>query len=193
MTTESDHNLPVAENKLARNFTASRPDEKWVSDITYIRTREGWLYLAVIVDPYSRRVVGWSMSTSLKTNLIMMALSAAIRNRKPGEGLIHHSDRGVQYASEMFQEALRKAGMICSVSRKGNCWDNAVSESFFSTIKREMIHPHGIFDSIAEARSKVFRYIEKWYNNRRKHSSIDYLSPVEFEEQNENLSLMTAA
>lgn len=193
VTTDSDHNFPIAENILARDFTASHPNEKWVSDITYIRTREGWLYLAVIIDLYSRRVVGWSMSTSLKTSIVLMALSAAIRNRRPSEGLIHHSDRGVQYASEMFQNALVRAGIKCSMSRKGNCWDNAVSESFFSTIKREMIHPNGIFDSIAEARSKVFRYIETWYNNRRKHSSLGYLSPAEFELENENLSLTTAA
>ncbi len=139
VTTDSEHDLPVAENILARDFTALQPNEKWVSDITYIRTKEGWLYLAVTIDLFSRKIVGWSMKSDMKTHLILEALNMAIKARKPKAGLIHHSDRGVQYASCLFQEALQKARMRCSMSRKGNCWDNAVAESFFSTLKRELI------------------------------------------------------
>jgi len=147
VTTDSEHDLPVAENILARDFTALQPNEKWVSDITYIRTKEGWLYLAVIIDLFSRKIVGWSMKSDMKTHLLLEALSMAIKGRKPKAGLIHHSDRGVQYASDLFQEALQKAGMRCSMSRKGNCWDNAVAESFFSTLKRELIYPHAVFSA----------------------------------------------
>jgi putative transposase len=193
VTTDSGHQLPVAENLLARDFTAMQPNEKWVSDITYIRTKEGWLYLAVIIDLFSRKVVGWSMRSDMKTNLLLEALSMAIRARKPRRGLIHHSDRGVQYASYLFQEALQKAGMLCSMSRKGNCWDNAVAESFFSTLKRELIYPYGVYASKEEARSKIFRYIETWYNRMRKHSALQYLSPSEYEFEKENLSLTKAA
>ncbi|MHA4811170.1 IS3 family transposase [Flavitalea flava] len=193
VTTDSAHELPVAENLLARDFTATRPNEKWVSDITYIRTQEGWLYLAVIIDLFSRKVVGWSMRSDMKTNLLLEALSMAIRARRPQAGLIHHSDRGVQYASYLYQEALQKAGMLCSMSRKGNCWDNAGAESFFSTLKRELIYPNGIFNSREEARSKIFRYIETWYNRMRKHSVLQYLSPTEYEFEKQNLSLTKAA
>jgi putative transposase len=193
VTTDSEHELPVAENLLARDFTATRPNEKWVSDITYIRTREGWLYLAVIIDLFSRKVVGWSMRSDMKTGLLLEALSMAIRARKPAAGLIHHSDRGVQYASYLFQEALRQARMLCSMSRKGNCWDNAVAESFFSTLKRELIYPNGTFASKQDARSKIFSYIETWYNRLRKHSALEYLSPSEYEFEKQNLSLTTAA
>jgi putative transposase len=193
ITTDSEHALPVAENLLARDFTATRPNEKWVSDITYIRTKEGWLYLAVIIDLFSRKVVGWSMKSDMKTNLLLEALGMAIRARKPQAGLIHHSDRGVQYASYLFQEALQKAGMVCSMSRKGNCWDNAEAESFFSTLKRELIYPHRAFVSKEEARSKIFGYIETWYNRMRKHSALQYLSPSEYEFEKENLSLTKAA
>jgi transposase InsO family protein len=193
VTTDSEHDLPVAANLLARDFTARRPNEKWVSDITYIRTKEGWLYLAVIIDLFSRKVVGWSMRSDLKTSLLLEALGMAIRARKPLAGLIHHSDRGVQYASFLFQEALQKARMLCSMSRKGNCWDNAVAESFFSTLKRELIYPNGIFFSKDDARSKIFSYIETWYNRQRKHSALQYLSPSEYEFEKQNLSLTTAA
>jgi transposase InsO family protein len=164
-----------------------------VSDITYIRTREGWLYLAVIIDLFSRKVVGWSMKSDMKTHLLLEALSMAVRARKPEAGLIHHSDRGVQYASYLFQEALKKARMTCSMSRKGNCWDNAIAESFFSTLKRELIYPRGVFASKEEARSKIFGYIETWYNRMRKHSALQYLSPSEYEFEKENLSLTEAA
>ena len=193
VTTDSQHELPVAGNLLARNFTADRPNEKWVSDITYIRTKEGWLYLAVVIDLFSRKVIGWSMKSCIKSELPLEALSMAIRSRKPGAGAIHHSDRGVQYASYLYQQALEKANMICSMSRKGNCWDNAVAESFFSTLKRELIYPHGIFTSREEACSKIFRYIETWYNRMRIHSALQYRSPSEFEFDKENLSLTKAA
>ena len=193
VTTDSEHDLPVAENILARDFTALQPNEKWVSDITYIRTKEGWLYLAVIIDLFSRKIVGWSMKSDMKTHLLLEALSMAIKGRKPKAGLIHHSDRGVQYASDLFQEALQKAGMRCSMSRKGNCWDNAVAESFFSTLKRELIYPHAVFVSKEEARGKIFRYIETWYNRMRKHSALQYLSPSEYEFEMENISLTKAA
>ena len=183
----------MAANLLARDFVATRPNEKWVSDITYVRTSEGWLYLAVILDLFSRRVVGWSMRSDLKTDLLLEALRMAIRARRPPAGLIHHSDRGVQYASNLFQEALQKARMLCSMSRKGNCWDNAVAESFFSTLKRELIYPNSIFANKQEAQSRIFSYIETWYNRQRKHSALQYLSPSEYEFEKENLSLTTAA
>ena len=133
------------------------------------------------------------MKSDMKTHLLLEALSMAVRTRKPAAGLIHHSDRGVQYASYLFQEALQKAGLICSMSRKGNCWDNAVAESFFSTLKRELIYPHGVFASKEEARSKIFGYIETWYNRMRKHSALQYLSPSEYEFEKETLSLTKAA
>lgn len=193
ITTDSEHGLPVAENLLARDFTATRRNEKWVSDITYIRTKEGWLYLAVIIDLFSRKVVGWSMRSDMKTGLLLDALSMAIRTRKPLAGLIHHSDRGVQYASYLFQDALQQARMTCSMSRKGNCWDNAVAESFFSTLKRELIYPNGTFVSKDDARSKIFSYIETWYNRLRKHSALQYLSPSEYEYEKENLPLTKVA
>ena len=193
VTTDSEHGLPVAANLLARDFVATRPNEKWVSDITYVRTSEGWLYLAVILDLFSRRVVGWSMRSDLKTDLLLEALRMAIRARRPPAGLIHHSDRGVQYAGHLFQEALQKARMLCSMSRKGNCWDNAVAESFFSTLKRELIYPNGIFANKQEAQSRIFSYIETWYNRQRKHSALQYLSPSEYEFEKENLPLTTAA
>jgi transposase InsO family protein len=193
VTTDSEHGLPVAKNLLARDFTARRPNEKWVSDITYIRTRQGWLYLAVILDLFSRKVVGWSMKSDIKTHLLLEALTMAIKERKPAAGLIHHSDRGVQYASYLFQEALQKARMVCRMSRKGNCWDNAIAESFFSTLKRELIYPHGVFAGKEDPRSKIFGYIETWYNRTRKHSTLEYLSPSEYEFEKENLSLTEAA
>jgi putative transposase len=193
VTTDSEHGLPIAENLLARDFTAKGPNEKWTADITYIRTREGWLYLAVVIDLFARKIIGWAMRADMKADLPLEALKMAIKARKPGPGLIHHSDRGVQYASELYQEALSQAKMLCSMSRKGNCWDNAVTESFFSTIKRELIYPNGIFASREEARSKIFKYIESWYNRARKHSALEYQSPAEYEFRKENLSLTTAA
>lgn len=193
VTTDSDHDLPVAKNLLDRDFTAARPNEKWTADITYIRTREGWLYLAVVIDLYSRKIIGWAMRADMKADLPLEALKMAIRARKPKAGVIHHSDRGVQYASLLYQDALLDAKMICSMSRKGNCWDNAVTESFFSTLKRELIYPIGIFVSREEARNRIFRYIETWYNRSRRHSVLGYLAPEEFEFENQILSLTKAA
>lgn len=193
VTTQSDHDLPVADNILNRHFKAEKANEKWVADISYIRTNEGWLYLAVVIDLFSRKIVGWAMDTSMKTDLIIAALRMAIRLRKPGPGLIHHSDRGVQYASYKYQNELTRAKMICSMSRKGNCWDNSVAESFFSSLKREAIYPTGALTGIKEARSSIFSYIESFYNRSRMHSYLGYVSPEEFELNSKNVILKNAA
>jgi transposase InsO family protein len=177
-TTESRHAMPVAPNLLARNFNATAPDQASVTDITYVWTREGWLYLAAIVDLYSRRVVGWSMSERIDRAL--SALEMAVRRRRPRRGLVHHSDRGCQYASADYQSALRGLGIVCSMSRKGDCWDNAVAESFFATLKNELVH-HADYPTRAAARTSVFEFIKGFYNGRRRHSTIGYVSPAEFE------------
>jgi len=182
ITTDSKHNLPVAPNLLDRNFQVDRPDTVWCSDITYLWTMEGWLYLAVVIDLYSRKVVGWAMSSRMKASLVMEALSMAYWRRKPGKGLIHHSDRGVQYASHAYQDLLRRNGFIPSMSRKGNCYDNAPAESFFSTLKNELIHLRR-FKTREEAKQAVFDYIEVFYNRQRRHSSLGYLTPLEFKLQ----------
>jgi transposase InsO family protein len=179
-TTDSKHALPVAQNLLGQDFTATKADERWAADITYLWTGEGWLYLAVVLDLFSRRIVGWSMQASLHKELVVDALSMALCQRRPGPGLLHHSDRGSQYASETFQEALGAAGIVCSMSRRGNCWDNAVVESFFGTLKQELVH-RCRFATRDVARRKVFEYIEPWYNRQRRHSSLGYVSPTEFE------------
>lgn len=179
VTTQSNHRLPIAENLLARNFESIRPDEKWAGDITYILTAEGWLYLSVVLDLHSRKVVGWSMSHEMKTDLVLDALNMAVVNRRPGPGLLFHSDRGVQYASGAFRERLSQLGIRQSMSRKGNCWDNACMESFFGTMKQEGC---GIlFKSRQEARIHIFEYIEGFYNRQRIHSTLGYLSPECFE------------
>lgn len=179
-TTDSNHALPIAPNTLAQDFTVDAPNRVWVTDITYIPTREGWLYLAAILDLYSRRVVGWSMSERITRQLTLDALAMALRARAPGHGLLHHSDRGSQYASADYQAALTAAGITCSMSRKGNCYDNAVAESFFATLKTELVHDAD-WDTRAQARSAIFEYLEVFYNRRRRHSSIGYVSPEEFE------------
>jgi putative transposase len=179
-TTDSNHAMPLAPNTLARDFTADAPNTVWVTDITYIWTREGWLYLAAILDLYSRRVVGWSMSDRITRQLTLDALSMAVLARTPAAGLLHHSDRGSQYASADYRAALVSAGMRCSMSRKGDCWDNAVAESFFGTLKTELVH-EADWVTRAEARSAIFEYLEIFYNRRRRHSSIGYVSPEEFE------------
>ena len=179
-TTDSKHTLPVADNVLSRQFTPSAPDVVWAADITYIPTRQGWLYLAVVLDLFSRRVVGWSMHKRLDRSLVLDALEMALRGRSPGPGLIHHSDRGSQYASGDYQALLEAQQMISSMSRRGNCWDNAPVESFFSTLKRELVH-HRRYQTRAEARAELFEYIEVWYNRRRRHSSLGYQSPAEYE------------
>jgi len=179
-TTDSKHSFPVAENLLDRQFFRAGPNQVWASDITYIWTMEGWLYLAAVIDLHSRMVVGWSMNERLDRGLVLDALSMAVGRRKPKPGLIHHSDRGSQYASIEYQSALAKQGMLCSMSRKGDCWDNAVAESFFSTLKTERVH-HRLYRSRDEARRDIFEYIEVFYNRVRLHSTLGYLSPAQFE------------
>jgi putative transposase len=181
-TTDAKHDLTIAENVLARNFTTPEPDRAWVADMTYIWTTEGWLYLAVIIDLFSRRVVGWSMAEHMRTELILTALDAALGQRIPSPlGLVFHSDRGSQYASGDYRAALLKAEITCSMSRRANCWDNAVAESFFGTLKTELTHPR-IFSTRALARTIIAEWIEVFYNRQRIHSTIGYLSPVQFEE-----------
>jgi transposase InsO family protein len=180
VTTDSKHNFPVAENLLAREFFSAGPNQVWASDITYIWTMEGWLYLAAVIDLHSRMVVGWSMSERIDRSLVLGALSMAVGRRSPGPGLIHHSDRGSQYASNDYQAALSQHKMLCSMSRKGDCWDNAVVESFFSTLKTERVH-HRLYRSRADARRDIFGYIEVFYNRARLHSTLGYLSPAQFE------------
>ncbi|GAB4453715.1 MAG: hypothetical protein OHK0029_07020 [Armatimonadaceae bacterium] len=182
VTTDSSHALPVADNLLDRDFGASGANAKWASDITYVWTREGWLYLAVVLDLFSRRVVGWSMQESLERSLVVNALEAALCQRYPEAGLVHHSDRGSQYASYDFQEMLKENDIACSMSRRGNCYDNAVVESFFGTLKQELVHRRS-FATREEARQEVFQYIEVWYNRKRRHSSLGYVSPAQFEEK----------
>jgi len=181
-TTNSRHAHPVAPDLLHRDFVPEGPNRVWASDITYIRTLEGWLYLAVIMDLYSRGIVGWSMAERLTSPLVRDALQMALKQRRPSQGLLHHSDRGSQYAGGDYQELLTKNGLVCSMSRKGNCWDNAPVESFFSTLKREWVFHHR-YRTRAEARQSIFDYIERFYNRQRIHSSIGDLSPMEFEQR----------
>jgi putative transposase len=182
VTTDSKHGLPIAHNSLNRDFSMSEPDQGWVADITYIPTAQGWLYLAVIIDLFSRRVVGWSMAEHMRTQLVLTALAAALGQRVPStNGLIFHSDRGSQYASGDYQSALEHAGITCSMSRRANCWDNAVAESFFGTLKTELIH-HRIFATRAAARTTIAEWIEVFYNRQRLHSTIGFVPPVQFEE-----------
>ena len=180
-TTVSDPTHKVETNKLARDFTASAPNERWVTDITYVWTDEGWCYLAVILDLYSRAVVGWSLSSSLATGLVLNALSMAVHQRRPKAGLLHHSDRGCQYTSRDYRDELAKHGIVVSMSRKGNCWDNAVAESFFSTIKGELIERQR-WSSQQQLREAVFEYIHVFYNRKRLHTSLGFKTPSEVEE-----------
>ena len=182
VTTRADASHRVAPNVLARDFTASRPDQRWVTDITYIWTDEGWAYLAVILDLFSRRVVGWSLSATLSTTLPLAALQDALRRRRPADDLLHHSDRGCQYTSEEYRRQLAARGITASMSRKGNCWDNAVAESFFATLKAELVRLTR-WTTRAELRSAVFEYIEAFYNRRRLHSALGYKTPAEVEQQ----------
>lgn len=181
-TTDSNHSLPVSPNRLDQCFEVDRADAVWTADITYIWTQQGWLYLAIVLDLFSRRIVGWSMAPSLEHTLVVDALQMAIAARNPTEGLIHHSDRGSQYASYDYQKMLQQKGIAGSMSRKGNCYDNAPTESWFATLKRELVHRTS-YTTHAEARQDIFEYIEVWYNRQRKHSSIGYKSPVAYEEQ----------
>lgn len=170
----------ASENVLCREFEAVAPDQKWTADITYIWTEAGWLYLAVILDLFSRRVVGWSMSSRADSGLVCQALDSAIKRRRPGVGLLHHSDQGCQYTSGAFSEMLERHGVVCSMSRKGNCWDNAVTESFFGKLKREWVRGRR-YRTHAEARQDLFMYLEVFYNRKRRHAFLGYKSPVAFE------------
>lgn len=179
-TTDSKHNFPVAPNLLNRQFEVNTPDQVYVGDITYIWTREGWLYLAVVIDLFSRQVVGWSLSTRMSRKLAINALLMAIWRRQPASGLIFHSDRGSQYCSNEFQKLLKTHGMVSSMSRKGNCWDNAVAESFFGSLKTERVFSSN-YATREEARRDIIDYIEMFYNSNRRHSYLGYVSPREFE------------
>ena len=190
-TTDSNHALPVAENVLDRHFAPSGPNQAWAADITYISTRQGWLYLAVVMDLYSRRIIGWSMKPTLHRRLVLDALKMALRQRSAAKGLVHHSDRGSQYASDDYQGLLDDAGIVCSMSRRGNCWDNAPVESFFASLKREWIPLQ--YRTRVEARSDIFAYLEVWYNRKRRHSSLGYQNPAAYEEAYYRDSLSTVA
>jgi len=179
-TTDSRHDRPVAKNVLNREFYPDRPNATWAADITYVPTAEGWLYLAVVLDLFSRRVVGWATADHLRSELACDALRMALEHRRPRSELLHHSDRGVQYASEAYRDLLAGRGIEPSMSRTGNCWDNAVTESFFSTAKRELTH-HESYATREEARRSLFEYIEVFYNRQRLHSTLGYRSPAEYE------------
>jgi putative transposase len=179
-TTDSRHRHPLAENVLDRQFEAKLPDQKWAADITYISTDQGWLYLAGVIDLCSRRIVGWSMADHMETSLVSDALKMAVARRNPAEGLLHHSDRGVQYASEDYMYLLQSHRMQISMSGKGDCWDNAAMESFWSTLKTELVH-HEHYETHEQARASIFEYIEVFYNRKRLHSSLGYVSPETFE------------
>jgi transposase InsO family protein len=179
-TTQSQHRFPVAANTLDRTFTVAVPNRVWAGDITYVWTTEGWLYLAVVLDLYSRRVIGWAMGHRLTVDLAERALTMALANRAPTAGLLHHSDRGSQYAATSYQRLLDKHGILSSMSRKGNCWDNACVESFFGTLKRELVY-HRRYVTRDEATQDIFEYIEVFYNRKRRHSTLGYDSPAEYE------------
>jgi len=182
-TTDSKHDQPIAPNRLAEAAAPTAPNQIWVADITYIRIGQGWLYLAAILDLYSRRIVGWAMSERIDTALVLKALGMALLHRKAPAGLLFHSDRGVQYASADYRAALCRAGLVPSMSRKGNCYDNAFIESFWSTLKLELVYVCD-FAKLQDARSAIFDYIETFYNRQRAHSALGCLSPVDFELQN---------
>ncbi len=179
-TTDSRHSLPVADNLLGRDFDPGRPNAAWSADITYIPTADGWLYLAVVEDLFSRRIVGWSMDQTMTSRLAVDALDMAVRRRLPEGGLLAHSDRGSQYASEHYQGLLARHGIACSMSRVAQCWDNAPVESFFASLKRELVH-HERYTTRQEAKASIFEYVEAFYNRVRLHSSLGFLSPAEFE------------
>jgi transposase InsO family protein len=179
-TTDSRHDFPIAPNLLKRNFTAAAPNRIWLADITYVETDQGWLYLATVMDLYSRRIVGWAMADHLRTDLPLAALTMAISAQRPGAGLIHHSDRGVQYAAADYRKVMQSAGFRASMSRKADCYDNAPMESFFHTLKTELVH-HRQYATRAEAKRDIFAYIEGFYNRTRRHSAIGYISPIEME------------
>jgi transposase InsO family protein len=179
VTTDSKHGLPVADNLLDRNFTPTSPNQVWTSDITYLWTDEGWLYLAIVLDLFNREVVGWSLKPRMTADIVTDALTMAWFRRRPAPGLMHHSDRGSQYASHAFQDKLKEYGIVCSMSRKGNCWDNAPTESWFNSFKNERVH--GIrYATHADMKAESFEYIEVFYNRKRQHSTLGYRSPIQF-------------
>ena len=182
ITTDSNHNHPVFENRLDRDFAATAPNQKWAADITYIPTAEGFLYLAGVVDLFSRKIIGWSMKDTLHSDLCVEALEMAIAGRKPKGPLLHHSDRGCQYAGRQYQDKLEEFTLQCSMSRVGNCWDNAVAESLWASLKNELVFQR-TFATRQEAKDAVFEWIVIWYNRKRRHSSLGYLSPEAFESQ----------
>lgn len=178
-TTDSTHGWPVAPNRLDRRFTPTAPNQVWTADLTYLWTEEGWLYLAVVLDLFNREIVGWAVQPRMTADLVTEALTMAWVRRKPAPGLLHHSDRGSQYASQAFQQTLAGYGMTCSMSRKGNCWDNAPTESFFNSLKNERVHGTR-YATRVEARADLFEYIEVFYNRSRRHSTLGYQSPTQF-------------
>ena len=179
VTTDSKHGLPVAANLLDRNFTPAAPNQVWTSDITYLWTDEGWLYLAIVLDLFNREVIGWSLKPRMTTDIVTDALTMAWFRRRPAAGVLHHSDRGSQYASHAFQDTLKAFGMTCSMSRKGNCWDNAPTESWFNSFKNERYH--GVrYATHAEMKAASFEYIEVFYNRNRQHSTLGYQSPIQY-------------
>ena len=182
-TTDSNHTLPVAENVLDRAFDPEEPNTRWCADITYIPTREGWLYLAAVEDLFSRRIVGWSMDQTMTSRLVVDALEMALARRLEGSspsGLVAHSDRGSQYASEHYRRRLKEERIACSMSRRGNCWDNAAVESFFASLKKELVHGED-YATRDQARASIFEYVEVFYNRVRRHSTLGYVSPAEYE------------
>jgi len=183
VTTDSTHAFPIAANILDQQFTVAAPNQVWMADITYVPTKAGWSYVAVVVDAYSRRVVGWAIDDQLTTDLPVAALQMAIRNRRPPRQLLHHSDRGSQYASAAYQQVLADHGIVASMSRRGNCWDNAMVESFFATLKVERVHDR-TYVNLAEVRTDLTDYIERFYNRVRRHSALEYQSPVMYELMN---------
>jgi len=193
MTTDSRHDLPIASNVLDRKFTVAAPNQAWAGDITYIATEEGWLFLAVVIDLFSRRVVGWSMQPDMRRNLVIDALEMAWFQRRPGRkaGLIFHSDRGSQYASDDFNKVLKEYAITPSMSRKGNCWDNACSETLFGSLKVERLHGQR-FETFRQAKDETIAWL-LWYNQTRMHSTLGYASPVEFENEWENTLAKAAA
>jgi len=178
-TTQSRHTFPIADNILSRDFSVGAPNQVWASDITYVPTKQGWAYLAAILDLGTRQVVGWNVGSTMEEQLTLVALETALRTRQPPAGLIHHSDRGVQYSSRAYQHVLATNGIVCSMSRRGNCWDNACVESFFSTLKREL--PDDVFEDWRQVDRAVFAYVDAHYNTQRPHSSLGYLTPNEYE------------
>jgi len=187
VTTDSKHNLPVAPNLLNRDFTALAPNQKWCGDISYVWTGEGWMYLAVVIDLYSRAVIGWSIQPSMSRQLVCDALTMALWRRRFPRGVLFHSDRGSQYCSNDYQKMLKSFGFICSMSRKGNCWDNAVAESFFHTIKTELIYTER-YTTREVAKQSIFQYIEVYYNRIRRHSTIGSIAPEMLENQWRNVA-----